>query len=397
MDSLKELFKIGNGPSSSHTMGPQRAAEKFKNENPDAASFRVYLYGSLAATGKGHLTDYIIEKTIAPKHVEIVWQEEVVKEFHPNGMKLEALDKEGNVTKDWTVFSVGGGTLSEEGQRNSKTNSVYDLETMDDITKWCSENGKTIVDYVVENDDKDILDHLEKIREAMKKAVEDGLATEELIPGKLNLKRRAGTFYKQYKETKEFSVLVYAYALAASEQNASGNIIVTAPTCGAAGVIPGVLFAMQDHFGYSDKQLIEALCVAGTIGNIIKTNASISGAEVGCQGEVGAACSMAAGAVAYLKGGDATHIEYAAEIGLEHHLGLTCDPVYGYVQIPCIERNAMAAKRAYDAAEYSIITDGDHSISLDQVVETMRVTGIDLKEEYRETAKGGLAKLFFTC
>ncbi|WP_304340970.1 L-serine ammonia-lyase, iron-sulfur-dependent, subunit alpha [Metaclostridioides mangenotii] len=397
MDSLKELFKIGNGPSSSHTMGPQRASERFKNDNPDAESFRVHLYGSLAATGKGHLTDYIIEKTIAPKKVEIIWKEEEVKEFHPNGMMLEALDKDGKVTADWTVYSVGGGTLAEEGQRNSKANSVYSLETMDDLIKWCEENNKTLVDYVVENDSHDILEYLDKIREAMKNAVKEGLSTDEVIPGKLSLKRRAGDFYKKYQEDKEFSTLVYAYALAASEQNASGNIIVTAPTCGAAGVIPGILFAMQDHYGYDDKKLVEALCVAGMLGNIIKTNASISGAEVGCQGEVGAACSMAAGAVAYLKGGDVRHIEYAAEIGLEHHLGMTCDPVYGYVQIPCIERNAMAAKRAYDAADYSLLTDGHHSITLDQVVETMKETGIDMMDKYKETAKGGLAKHFFSC
>jgi len=222
-------------------------------------------------------------------------------------MKLEALDKDGNVTADWTVYSVGGGTLAEEGQRNSKANSVYSLETMDDLIKWCEENNKTLVDYVVENDSQDILDYLDKIREAMKNAVKEGLSTDEVIPGKLNLKRRASNFYNKYKEDKEFSTLVYAYALAASEQNASGNIIVTAPTCGAAGVIPGILFSMQDHFGYDDKKLVEALCIAGMIGNIIKTNASISGAEVGCQGEVGAACSMAAGAVAYLKGGDIRH------------------------------------------------------------------------------------------
>ncbi|MDR1773937.1 MAG: L-serine ammonia-lyase [Clostridioides sp.] len=397
MDSLRELYKIGNGPSSSHTMGPQRAADKFNKENPEADSFRVYLYGSLAATGEGHLTDYIIIKTLAPKKVEIVWQPEVIKEYHPNGMKLEALDKEGKVTADWLVYSVGGGSLAEEGQRNSKANSVFDVENMQQLVEWCDQNKKTIVDYVKENEDEDIMNHLENIRKAMRTAVEKGLATNDLIPGKLNLQRRASTFYKKYEETKEFSVLVYAYALAVSEQNASGNIIVTAPTCGAAGVIPGILLSMQDFYGFSDEKILEALAVAGMIGNVIKTNASISGAEVGCQGEVGAACSMAAAAVAYLKGGTTEQIEYAAEIGLEHHLGLTCDPVYGYVQIPCIERNAMAAKRAYDAAEYARLTSGSHSISLDQVVETMKQTGLDMKEEYRETAKGGLARHFFSC
>lgn len=388
MDTLKELFKIGSGPSSSHTMGPQRAAERFKNENPDAESFRAILYGSLAATGKGHLTDYIIEKTIAPKKVEIVWEEDIIKDFHPNGMKFEALDKDKNVTAEWTVYSVGGGTIAEEGQRNSKSNSIYHLDTMDEIVKWCKENNKTLVDFVLECEPKDIKDYIKTIKDAMRKSIDDGLSTDEIIPGKLLLKRRASTFYNAYKKDKSFSTLVYAYALAASEQNASGNIIVTAPTCGSAGVIPGIFFAMQDFYNYDDEKIIEALLVAGIIGNIIKTNASISGAEVGCQGEVGAACSMAAAAVAYLKGGTIDHIEYAAEIALEHHLGMTCDPVYGYVQIPCIERNAMAAQRAYDAANYALLTDGSHSVSLDQVVETMKETGIDMMDKYKETAKG---------
>ncbi|WP_131014869.1 L-serine ammonia-lyase [Clostridioides difficile] len=397
MDTLKELFKIGSGPSSSHTMGPQRAAERFKNENPDAESFRAILYGSLAATGKGHLTDYIIEKTIAPKKVEIVWEEDIIKDFHPNGMKFEALDKDKNVTAEWTVYSVGGGTIAEEGQRNSKSNSIYHLDTMDEIVKWCKENNKTLVDFVLECEPKDIKDYIKTIKDAMRKSIDDGLSTDEIIPGKLLLKRRASTFYNAYKKDKSFSTLVYAYALAASEQNASGNIIVTAPTCGSAGVIPGIFFAMQDFYNYDDEKIIEALLVAGIIGNIIKTNASISGAEVGCQGEVGAACSMAAASVAYLKGGTIDHIEYAAEIALEHHLGMTCDPVYGYVQIPCIERNAMAAQRAYDAANYALLTDGSHSVSLDQVVETMKETGIDMMDKYKETAKGGLAKHFFSC
>lgn len=397
MDTLKELFKIGSGPSSSHTMGPQRAAERFKNENPDAESFRAILYGSLAATGKGHLTDYIIEKTIAPKKVEIVWEEDIIKDFHPNGMKFEALDKDKNVTAEWTVYSVGGGTIAEEGQRNSKSNSIYHLDTMDEIVKWCKENNKTLVDFVLECEPKDIKDYIKTIKDAMRKSIDDGLSTDEIIPGKLLLKRRSSTFYNAYKKDKSFSTLVYAYALAASEQNASGNIIVTAPTCGSAGVIPGIFFAMQDFYNYDDEKIIEALLVAGIIGNIIKTNASISGAEVGCQGEVGAACSMAAAAVAYLKGGTIDHIEYAAEIALEHHLGMTCDPVYGYVQIPCIERNAMAAQRAYDAANYALLTDGSHSVSLDQVVETMKETGIDMMDKYKETAKGGLAKHFFSC
>lgn len=397
MDTLKELFKIGSGPSSSHTMGPQRAAEKFKNKNSGADSYRAILYGSLAATGKGHLTDYIIEKTIAPKKVEIAWKEDEIKEFHPNAMKFEALDKDGNILDDWTVYSVGGGTISEEGQRGSANNSVYPLSTMDEVVKWCNDNNKTLVDFALENEDEDILDYINDIKNAMKKSIDEGLNTDELIPGKLLLKRRAGNFYKSYLEEKQLSTLIYSYALAASEQNASGNKIVTAPTCGSAGVLPGILFSLKDFYDYDDKQIIEALIVAGVIGNIIKTNASISGAEVGCQGEVGVACSMGAAAVAYMKGGSIEQIEYAAEIALEHHLGMTCDPVYGYVQIPCIERNAMAAQRCLDAANYALLTDGSHMVSLDQVVETMKETGIDMLDKYKETAKGGLAKHFFSC
>lgn len=399
MDTLKELYKIGCGPSSSHTMGPQRAAKRFDKKNKDAKSFRATLYGSLAATGAGHLTDYIIIKAFEPKKVEIVWREDIIKDFHPNGMMLEALDENNNVVDSWTVYSVGGGTIkdevkSEDGTKNEET---YKISTMNDIIKWCKENDKTIVDFARTYEDSDIDEYMNKIKDAMEKSIKEGLATEEVIPGKLFLKRRAGDFYRQYEGDNEFSTLIYSYSLAASEQNASGNIIVTAPTCGSAGVIPGTLFSLKEEKGYTDEQILEGLYVAGVVGNIIKTNASISGAEVGCQGEVGAACAMASAAVAYLMGGTLEQIEYAAEIGLEHHLGLTCDPVYGYVQIPCIERNAIAAKRAVDAAKYSLLTDGSHTISFDQVVETMQETGVDLMDKYRETAKGGLAKWFFQC
>lgn len=397
MDTLKELFKIGNGPSSSHTMGPQRAAEKFKNKNLSSNRFRVTLYGSLAATGEGHLTDYIIEKTLYPKKVDIIWKEDEIKAFHPNAMRFEALSESNIVEDDWTVFSVGGGTIAEEGLRQGEKSSTYSLNTMSQIIKWCNIENKSIVQYVIENEGDGIIDYLDGIKEAMRKSVDDGLSTEEIIPGKLSLRRRAKGFYDKYLESKDLSTLIYSYSLAASEQNASGNKIVTAPTCGSAGVMPGVILAIQDYYGYEDSKIIEALMVAGIIGNIIKTNASISGAEVGCQGEVGAACAMAAGAVAYIKGATVEQIEYAAEIALEHHLGMTCDPVYGYVQIPCIERNAMAAQRALDAANYSLLTDGEHFITLDQVVETLKETGIDMMDKYKETAKGGLAKHFFSC
>lgn len=397
MDTLKELFKIGCGPSSSHTMGPQRAAKKFKEKNSNANSYKVRLYGSLAATGEGHLTDYIIKKTLEPKEVEIIWEPETIKEFHPNGATFIALDENKNVIDEYTVFSVGGGTIKEENEETSKEGQTYPLTTMDEIMKWCKENNKTLLDYVLEHEDEDILDYIESIKKAMRKSINEGLEATDLIPGKLLLKRRAKDFYNKYLESDKFTTMLFSYALAVSEQNASGNIIVTAPTCGSAGVIPGVLLSLQDHSGYSEKQINEALLVGGLIGNIIKHNASISGAEVGCQGEVGAACSMAAAAITYLKGGTTEQIEYAAEIALEHHLGMTCDPVYGYVQIPCIERNAIGAERALDSANYALLTDGTHFISLDQVIQTMKETGIDMMDKYKETAKGGLAKHFFSC
>ena len=394
MESLKELYKAGNGPSSSHTMGPQRAAEQFKNKYPEAASFKAHLYGSLAATGEGHLTDYIIKKTLEPKHVEIIWREDIVKPYHPNGMMLEAIDAEGNVIGDWTIYSVGGGTIAEEGMRNAGGNDTYPHSTMEEIIAWCKENHKNFVDYVKTYDDEDIMDFLVTIKDAMKQSIIDGLNTTEVIPGKLNLERKAHYFYKQYLANKELNTLLYSYALAASEQNASGNVIVTAPTCGSAGVLPGVFFAMQDFYGYSDEMILEALAVAGLVGVLVKRNGSVSGAEVGCQGEVGVACAMAAAAIAYLKGGSLRQIEYAAEIGLEHHLGMTCDPAYGYVQIPCIERNAMGAQRAVDAANYALLTDGEHHVTFDQIVKIMDETGRDMMDKYKETAQGGIALLY---
>ncbi|HAX72491.1 MAG TPA: serine dehydratase [Firmicutes bacterium] len=397
MESLRELYKVGNGPSSSHTMGPARAARVFQSRYPLATSFEVVLYGSLAATGEGHLTDYIIKKTLEPSVVEIVWRAEDFKPFHPNAMKFIGYNEAKEVVGEWTVYSVGGGSIIEEGQGRGDVAAIYPHSTMAAILQVCEEKGWTLADYVYEYE-PDIKPYLEDIRSVMKEALVNGLSVDGPLPGKLNYPRRAKQFYEHAKkDEKDLSILIYAYALAVSEQNASGDIVVTAPTCGASGVIPGVLFAIQEFEGYSDEQIIDALAVAGLIGNLIKTNASISGAEVGCQGEVGSACSMAAAAVSYLRGGSNLHCEYAAEIGLEHHLGMTCDPVFGYVQVPCIERNAVAAKRAYDAAKYAMLTDGYHTITLDQCMETMKETGHDLMAKYRETAQGGLAKHFAEC
>ena len=397
MDSLKELFKIGNGPSSSHTMGPERAARKFKAETEGAASYKVELYGSLALTGKGHLTDWIVEKTLEPVKTEIVWMPEFVHPFHPNGMKFFAYDKDGNEIKSWLVFSVGGGTIVEEGEDRYSASTVYPLKKMTDIMKWCEDNNKELWEFVFEYEDEDIKEYLLKIWHAMADAVETGIKKEGILPGSIGLRRRAQTFYRKSRsegKTRKFRGRLFAHTLAVSEENAGGGRVVTAPTCGAAGVIPGTLYTLQESFQLDEKEIIKSLAVAGLIGNVVKENASMSGAEAGCQAEVGTACAMAAGMAAFIMGGTIEQIEYAAEMAVEHNLGLTCDPVGGYVQIPCIERNASAAAKALDTANYALYTDGEHSISFDEVVLTMKETGKDMKEEYRETSLGGLAKHF---
>ncbi|MGN1032329.1 MAG: L-serine ammonia-lyase, iron-sulfur-dependent, subunit alpha, partial [Intestinibacter sp.] len=353
-----------------------------------------HLYRILAATGKGHLTDFIIIKTLAPKEVEVLWEAEIVKEFHTNGMKFEALDADKNIIDEWTVYSIGGGSLAEEGKRGESSASVYPHDNLEDIIEWCRINHKNFVDYVKEYDDDDIMDYIRQIRLTMKQSLEDGLKATEVIPGKLKLARKARNFYRQYKVNKQLASMLYAYALAVSEQNASGFEIVTAPTCGSAGVLPAVLFTLQDFYGFDDEAIEEGLAVAGLIGVVVKQNASVSGAEVGCQGEVGVACAMAAAAAAFIKGGPNRKVEYAAEIGLEHHLGMTCDPAYGYVQIPCIERNAMGAQRALDAANYALLSDGVHHVKFDQIVKIMDETGRDMMDKYKETARGGIALLY---
>ncbi|MDP0487910.1 MAG: L-serine ammonia-lyase [Fusobacterium sp. JB019] len=397
MDSLKELFKIGNGPSSSHTMGPERAARKFKKEVSNAEKYKVELYGSLALTGKGHLTDWIVEKTLGKEKTEIIWKPEFIHPFHPNAMKFFAYDKNGDEIKNWLVFSVGGGTIIEEGQERNSRSTVYPLKKMDDILEWCESNKKELWEYVFQYEDKNIKLFLLDIWQAMKEAVERGIIKEGVLPGSIGLKRRAAVFYKKARtegKVRAFRGKLFAHTLAVSEENAAGGRVVTAPTCGAAGVIPGTLYTLVGTFELSDDEIVKALAIAGLIGNIVKENASISGAEAGCQAEVGTACAMAAGMATFIMGGTKEQIEYASEMALEHSLGLTCDPVGGYVQIPCIERNASAAARALDTANYAIYTDGIHSVSFDDVVITMKETGKDMKKEYRETSLGGLAKYY---
>ena len=398
MKSIKELYRIGTGPSSSHTMGPRKAAEIFLQRHPEAAAFKVTLYGSLAATGKGHMTNVAITDTLQPAApVEIIWEPKIFLPFHPNGMKFVSLDAEGKETDTWTVFSVGGGALAEEsdGVASVNTPDVYEMNHLTEILHWCERTGKSYWEYVKECEESDIWDYLAEVWETMKASVRRGLENEGVLPGPLNLRRKASTYYiraRGYKASLQSRGLVFAYALAVSEENAAGGTIVTAPTCGSCGVVPAVLYHLQQSREFSDIRIMRALATAGLIGNIVKQNASISGAEAGCQAEVGTACSMASAAANQLFGGSPAQIEYAAEMGLEHHLGMTCDHVCGLVQIPCIERNAYAAARALDANLYSSFTDGMHRVSFDKVVEVMKQTGNDLPSLYKETSEGGLAK-----
>ena len=394
MKSIKDLYKIGIGPSSSHTMGPQKAAQQFNERHPEANSFEVTLYGSLAATGKGHMTDVAILNTLK-RPTRILWCPEITLPFHPNGMLFKSIDSEGRITEEWTVYSIGGGDLAEEGKR-SVAADVYPMNKMTDILEWCERTGRTYWEYVYEYENqKEVEDYLMEVWQVMKAAVERGLQQEGVLPGPLHLARKAAMYHvkaKGFSHTLQSRGLVYSYALAVSEENASGGRIVTAPTCGSSGVMPAVLYHLSKNYDFSDIRIIRALATAGLVGNIVRTNASISGAEVGCQGEVGVACAMAAAAANQLFGGSPAQIEYAAEMALEHHLGMTCDPVCGLVQIPCIERNAYAAARALDANIYSTFTDGHHRVSFDKVVETMKETGKDLPSLYKETSQGGLAR-----
>lgn len=394
MESIKSIYRIGNGPSSSHTMGPKKAAEIFAKRNEDARSFRVTLYGSLAATGKGHLTDKAITEALYPKKTEFVWLPEIILPIHTNGMKFESIDAAGQTADEWVVYSIGGGKIMDE-TTDLFEKQVYEHDNITDILHQIEKRGMTYWEYIREREDEDVWDYLNEVWKTMQKSVREGLETEGVLPGGLNLRRKAASYWikaKSYKVSLQNRCLIMSYALAVSEQNAAGGEVVTAPTCGAAGVLPAILYHMKTFHEFTDKNIIQALATAGLFGNITRKNASISGAEVGCQGEVGTACAMAAAAACQMFGGSPQQIEYAAEMGLEHHLGLTCDPVCGLVQIPCIERNSFGALRALDANLAAMMTDGKHIISFDKVVETMRTTGHDLPNLYKETSLGGLAK-----
>ena len=397
MKSIKELYKIGNGPSSSHTMGPKKAALLLKEKYPTADLYQIILYGSLAFTGKGHLTDKIILEALKPSNVEIIFNKETKELKHPNTMDLIALKNKEELGK-FRAYSIGGGSIQIEGEDFQEEKDIYDFTTYTDIKNNCKEKNISLLEYVYTQEDKDLSEYLKTVWQTMKKTLEEGLEQEGLIPGRLKIPKKAKTLYSKEleKETAELkrTRLLIAYAYATSEQNASGGMIVTAPTCGASGVLPAVLYYLYKQENVNEAKILEGLAIAGLIGNLVKTNASISGAECGCQAEIGTACSMAATAYAYIKGYSIDVIECAAEIAMEHHLGLTCDPIYGYVQIPCIERNAVAAIRAIDSANMASLLYKDSKISFDLVVETMYETGKDLGSHYRETSKGGLAKKY---
>lgn len=395
MESIRKIYRIGFGPSSSHTMAPRLAAQLFKEKNSNINTFRVTLYGSLAATGKGHLTDKAIFEILNPSKVEIIWKPEVFLPFHNNAMFFEAIDNQENIVDSWTIYSVGGGKLADENTRFTEE-KIYEHNSITDILKYIEENGLTYWEYVLKYENSAIWDFLSEVWKIMQTTIERGIQTEGVLPGGLHLRRKAASYYvkaSSYKPSLQGRCLVIAYALATAEENASGGQMVTAPTCGSSGVLPAVLYHLKHNHDFSDKSILKALASAALFGNVVKSKASISGAEVGCQGEIGTACAMAAVAANQLFGGSPQQIEYAAEMGLEHHLGLTCDPICGLVQIPCIERTAFAALRALDANLYAMMSDGKHVVSFDKVVRTMKLTGKDLPSLYKETGMGGLALL----
>lgn len=396
MKSLRELYKTGRGPSSSHTMGPESACVVFMGKNPDADCFEVTLFGSLAKTGVGHGTDTVIKKTFAPKPVKITLDYSETNLPHPNTMDMYAY-KDGVQLDYQRVMSIGGGKIKFENDIVIEASDTYEHRYFSDISAYCEEHQLSLCEYIELSEGSDIWNYLAMIWDAMKRSIEDGIVAHGILPGGLNIQKKANILISQRHidesaETRE-NRMVCAYAFAVGEQNACGEKIVTAPTCGAAGVVPAVLYYQQKKRGFTDEQILRALAVGGLVGNLIKTNASISGAECGCQAEIGTACAMAAAGLSELFGLDMSQTEYAAEIAIEHHLGLTCDPICGLVQIPCIERNAVAAMRAINAVSLASFLSDTRKISLDKVIKTMKETGDDISKRYKETSEGGLAKI----
>ena len=396
MRSIKDIFRIGPGPSSSHTMAPRKAAAMFLQSQPDAVSYRVTLYSSLAATGRGHLTDKALAEVFIQHKFDLVWKPDESLPDHPNGMRFEALGNDGQVQERWDVYSLGGGALSDKEAILEMSNH-YELTHLTEILSECEASGEALWEFVLRHEGENLWPHLESAWVAMEASIERGLRAEGELPGGLGLNRRAQAFFSkasQLPSNFKDNVLRFAYAHAVSEENAAGSCIVTAPTCGACGVLPSVLRFLKESINCQRSDILRALATAGLVGALVRENASISGAEVGCQGEIGTACAMAAAAATQLYGGSLRQIEYAAEMGIEHHLGLTCDPVQGLVQIPCIERNAHAATRAISCSQFSLLTDGSHKISFDEIVAVMNETGHALPSIYRETAKGGIAEVY---
>ena len=396
MESLRELYKIGRGPSSSHTIGPEKACMIFREKNKEAQKFRAILYGSLAKTGKGHCTDEVIRKTFFPYPCDIQFDYIEDDIAHPNTMELIAYKDDVEIERV-KVFSIGGGSIAFENDVVEKPERIYKLDKFSTISRYCEEKNIRLWQYVLENENEEFKDYMYSIWDAMKTSIKNGLNDSGKLPGGLDVQKKAQALYNN-QHVDETSVtkenrMVCAYAFAVGEQNASGEKIVTAPTCGAAGIVPAVLYYQQQKNNFADEIIVRALMTAGVIGNLIKTNASISGAECGCQAEVGSACAMAAAALGELFELSLDKIEYASEIAIEHHLGLTCDPICGLVQIPCIERNAVAAMRAINAVNLASFLWNTRKISLDKVIQTMKETGIDIHRSYKETSEAGLARI----
>lgn len=398
MKSLKELFRIGKGPSSSHTMGPAAAARQFllAHGELDAKGmrFEVTLYGSLAATGRGHLTDKAIVSELGEKRTCVFWRADEELPLHPNGLVISALSANGEKLAEETYYSIGGGEILINGKRDDSP-EVYAFKSTEQILRHCDKTGLALWQVVENAEGTEIWKYLDKVWKVMQEAIESGLSKDGALPGGLHLPRQARANYLKarfHRKDLQRTGLLVSYARAVAEENASLGTIVTAPTCGSCGVLPAVLRYLKDSLHASKTEILHALATAGLFGNVVKTNGSISGAEVGCQGEVGVACAMASAAASYLLGGSPRQCEAAAEIGLEHFLGLTCDPVMGLVQVPCIERNALAANRAMVAGEMSVLSDGSHIVSFDAVIKTMVETGHDLPSLYRETSTGGLSR-----
>src|SRR5574344_602992 len=393
MKSIKNLFRIGRGPSSSHTIGPDRAAKFLKAKYPNAIKIEVILYGSLAFTGKGHLTDKVILDVFLPTPTHITFDFKTKVSF-PNTFDITFYFADRDpITK--RVLSLGGGAISISDELEENEEDVYPEKSFAEVVEFCHTNNLTLPEYVEHYEGKEMFEYLKTVWNQMTDTIHAGLTNRGLLPGKLKIQRRAASFLiPSHMKESSFSRtnrMISAYAFATNEENAAGGVVVTAPTCGSSGTLPAVLMEMVDRYEFTDKEIINAIAVAGVIGNIVKSNGSISGAEAGCQAEIGTACSMTAAAAAYLKGFNIDQIEYAAEAALEHSLGLTCDPVEGYVQIPCIERNAVAAIKALTATYLAEYASSSHRVSFDTIVQTMLVTGKDMKKKYRETSKGGLA------